>query len=263
MVCTAIVWKAAADLPDGRLHLTVLDVGSGDAALVESPTGRFVLVDGGPSPIRISQYMGERLPFFHRKLDAVILAGNRYGHVAGLAGVAERFEIGNLMVLGNPGGSAYADLVETQRGKGAAVFDGEVGHRLELGGGADIELVGMGTDGGILMVNHGEVRILLASGADPELIRRLLDDGSVAPVQVAVLAGGGAEAVNPQAWLDLLDPWLAIISLQAGNQYGLPSPTVLERLEGRTVLRTDLHGWIRMSSDGERVWVETERAQPK
>jgi competence protein ComEC len=78
-----------------------------------------------------------------------------------------------------------------------------------------------------------------------------------------VLAGGGAEAVNPQAWLDLLDPWLAIISLQAGNQYGLPSPTVLERLEGRTVLRTDLHGWIRMSSDGERVWVETERAQPK
>lgn len=261
MVCTAIVWKAVADRPDGRLHVTVLDVGSGDAVLVESPTGRYVLIDGGPSPIEISKLLGERLPLFHRQLDYVILAGDRYGQVAGLAGIAERFPIGTLMVLGDPAGSAYANLIMTQMESGNTVLQGEVGHRLELGAGSDIELIGNGANGGILIIGHGSMRILLASGSDPDLIARLLEEGGSGPVQVAVLGGGGGEAVNPKAWLNQLDPWIAIISVEAGNEYGLPSPSVLEHLAGRIVLRTDQHGWIRITSDGERMWVRTERAR--
>jgi beta-lactamase superfamily II metal-dependent hydrolase len=50
-----------------------------------------------------------------------------------------------------------------------------------------------------------------------------------------------------------------MISVEAGNSRGLPSPTVLEALEGTTVLRTDLHGWVELTSDGEHLWVEVER----
>ncbi len=61
-IAAVLVWRAAAHAPDGRLHLTVLDVGSGDALLVQTPSGRFLLVDGGPSPSRLSDALGRRLP---------------------------------------------------------------------------------------------------------------------------------------------------------------------------------------------------------
>ena len=44
-----LVWRAVLAAPDGRLHVTLLDVGSGDAVLVQTPTGRTLLIDGGPS----------------------------------------------------------------------------------------------------------------------------------------------------------------------------------------------------------------------
>ena len=44
-----VVWKAAFNAPDNRLHVTILDVGTGDAVLIQSPSGRSVLINGGPS----------------------------------------------------------------------------------------------------------------------------------------------------------------------------------------------------------------------
>ncbi len=52
---------------------------------------------------------------------------------------------------------------------------------------------------------------------------------------------------------------MALISVEVGNREGLPAPEVLGALAGRTVLRTDQHGWIELVSDGERLWVEVER----
>jgi beta-lactamase superfamily II metal-dependent hydrolase len=56
-----------------------------------------------------------------------------------------------------------------------------------------------------------------------------------------------------------LQPQGAIISVDTGNLKSLPSEEVLQSLEGITVLRTDLHGWIHMETDGEGLWVEVER----
>jgi hypothetical protein len=36
------------------LHVTLLDVGSGDGLLIQTPTGRSLLVDGGSNPSRLS-----------------------------------------------------------------------------------------------------------------------------------------------------------------------------------------------------------------
>ncbi|NIS81177.1 MAG: hypothetical protein GTO14_13450, partial [Anaerolineales bacterium] len=69
---TGLTWRFIADLPDGRLHLTTLDLGGGDAVLIESPSGRFVLIDGGPSPIALSEALGRRLPSLDRHLDWIV-----------------------------------------------------------------------------------------------------------------------------------------------------------------------------------------------
>jgi competence protein ComEC len=59
--------------------------------------------------------------------------------------------------------------------------------------------------------------------------------------------------------LESLNPQLALVSVEAGNRRGLPSAVVLEALAGTTVLRTDVNGWIHISTDGERMWTEVER----
>jgi beta-lactamase superfamily II metal-dependent hydrolase len=56
-----------------------------------------------------------------------------------------------------------------------------------------------------------------------------------------------------------LRPQVVVISVSAADQEGLPCPETLELLQGYTILRTDRHGWIELSSDGEQMWVEVER----
>lgn len=259
-VCTGLAWRAAVDLPDGKLHLTVLDVGPGDAILIESPTGRFALIDGGPSPIALSDALGRRLPLFQRALDIVLVAGDADDQLMGLTGIADRFPIG-AVVLGAPAsGRAYAALVDDINRAGRSVATIEAGGRIDLGGGAFIEVIAAGEHGSVLQLEHGRWRALLAPGVDPPLMAELLGRGDLPKVNVLLLPDGGFAGVNSPAWLETLNPQLALVSVEAGSRRGLPSPVVLDALAGTTVLRTDVNGWIHVSTDGEQMWTEVERA---
>jgi len=100
---------------------------------------------------------------------------------------------------------------------------------------------------------------MLAPATDPDLVSELMERGDLPPVALPLLLDGGFAGVNRPAWLDALRPQLALISVEAGNRRGLPSPIVLDHLAGTTVLRTDVNGWIRVSTDGESMWTEGER----
>jgi competence protein ComEC len=69
---------------------------------------------------------------------------------------------------------------------------------------------------------------------------------------------GSAYSSSP-AFLEAVQPLTAIVSVGRDNRFGLPAPETLERLEPRPVFRTDVHGDIEISTDGERLWVEVER----
>ena len=75
LVGAVLVWQAVLNQPDGKLHMTVLDVGDGEAVLIESPEGRYVLIGGGESATRLADGLGRSLPLFHRKLDMLVVAG--------------------------------------------------------------------------------------------------------------------------------------------------------------------------------------------
>jgi len=256
---SGLAWRAAVDQPDGMLHLTVLDVGSGDATLIESPSGRFMLINGGSSTIALSDALGRRLPLFYRALDVVLVAGNSEDQLAGLAGVPGRFPIGALVLAAPPSGRAYTALVEEVTQAGRPVTTMVPGQVIDLGQGATLEVIAGDDHGSVLQLVHGRWRAVLAQSADPPLVAQLLKSGELSEVQVLVLPDGGFAGVNPPAWLDALRPQLALISVEAGNRRGLPSPVVLDHLAGTTVLRTDVNGWIRVSTDGEQMWAEVER----
>jgi competence protein ComEC len=94
-VLAVSVWRVGLSAPDGRLHVTVLDVSrgsqSGDGLLVRTPGGRNLLIDGGPSATRLSDALGRRLPLNDRGLDWLVVAAPSDENMTSLPQVLDRF----------------------------------------------------------------------------------------------------------------------------------------------------------------------------
>ncbi len=74
-----------------------------------------------------------------------------------------------------------------------------------------------------------------------------------------LLADCGYAPVNPPEWIAKLQPQVVLLSVGAGDPDGRPSPETLEAVSDYSLLRTDRNGWIELSTDGERMWVEVEK----
>ena len=109
--CVAAVVVTAANRPDGFVRVTVLDVGQGDAILVEGGRGGRLLVDGGPDPDRLLVALDGRLPPWDRRIDARPDHPHE-DHVAGLALLLDRYRVGRTLEPGmigpGPGYRAWA-----------------------------------------------------------------------------------------------------------------------------------------------------------
>ncbi len=109
LTLTLLTWQAVILAPDGRLHVTVLDVGSGDAVLIQTPGGKYVLVDGGPSATRLSDALGRRLPVWGGGLDTLVVAATGPEQVGGLPYTLERF-LPRQVLWAGPATGDYAAL---------------------------------------------------------------------------------------------------------------------------------------------------------
>ena len=263
----AAVGVAAANRPDGAVHVTVLDVGQGDAILVEGGRGGRLLVDGGPDPDRLLVSLDARIPAWDRRIDLLVLTHPHEDHVAGLALLLERYRIGHVfepgMIGPGPGYRAWRSGLERLglRPQPLATGDrfgldsiafrvlwpdpGSVPPR-PPDGGTSINNVSI-----VLLGTVGRERFLLAGdieeGIDPILLARGLPR-----VDLLKVAHHGSRTSSTAAFLDAVRPRVAIVSAGAGNPYGHPTAATLARLaaRGALVLRTDRNGAVETILDG-------------
>jgi competence ComEA-like helix-hairpin-helix protein len=115
----------------------------------------------------------------------------------------------------------------------------------------------------ILRLTHGDNCILFTGDAEAPTERVLLQRG-VEPCNVLKVAHHGSEHSTTDAWLRAIQPDIGVISAGNGNRYGHPARETLERLHraGTDVYRTDLHGTIRLESDGRELRISTEKLPP-
>lgn len=260
LIVTSLTWQAALASPDGNLHVTILDVGSGDAVLIQTPAGRYVLVDGGPSASRLSDALGRRLPLFHRQLDVLIVAGGKENQVSALPRVVERFPPTEVLWAGPRNASYEARyLDETLNELGIPVRQAEAGQALDLGDDARLEILTIGDQGAVLLLSWDNFRMVIPSGADFDSIQVLEMGKEIGPVTALLLADSGYAPINPPEWIVNLHPQAAVVSVAAGDFSGLPSAETMEALEGYSLFRTDHHGWIQISTDGFSFWVNVAR----
>ncbi len=275
-LAVAIVVLAAATRPDGRVHVTVLDVGQGDAILVTGPSGGRMLVDGGPDPDRLLVALDGRLPPWDRRIDLVVLTHPHEDHVAGLPLLLDRYRVGRVAEPGMPGlGPGYRAFVA------ALAAHGMVAAHLGAGGSFALDGVAFDVlwptpasvpaepsdDGNV--VNDCSIvllgafegrRFLLTGDAEADVEHELVARGLP---RVDLLKAGhhGSRTSTTDELVAALRPRVAAISVGADNDYGHPAAEVLARLEaaGAMVLRTDLVGTIDVALDADGLEVRTER----
>jgi competence protein ComEC len=259
-ILAVLVWRIVLSGPDGRLHMTLLDVGTGDSILIQAPSGRNVLIDGGPSTRMLSESLGRRLPFGQRTLDWLVIAAAGEGQTGGLPRNLERFPPKNVLWAGPTQGSYPArDLQARLADTDIPVVPALKGQILDLGDGAKLQVLEVGKRGAVLLLEWDSFRVLLPIGLDFETLEGLQSRTDLGEVTVLLLAESGYAPVNPREWIDELNPKVVLLSVAAGDKDGLPSPVTLEAVEGYNLLRTDRNGWVKLSTDSEQLWIEVER----
>jgi len=255
-----LVWRAALAVPDKLMHLTFLDVGSADALLIKTPSGKSVLVNGGPSVSTLADEMGRRLPSFNRRLDWLIVAGTEEDDVAALPRILERYPPDAVLWSGNTQASFSSRVLnEYLSMQDIFVTNAEPEQVLDLGEGATMRVLTTGPRGAVLLIEWESFRALLPIGMSFEALDALQEGASVGPVSLLSLADSGYAASNPPEWIAHLNPQLVVLSVDAADQNGMPDREVLERVEDYALLRTDQNGWIEITTNGKQMWVNVER----
>jgi competence protein ComEC len=252
-------------------RLTVLDVGQGDAILLESRTGARMLIDGGPDPARLMLLLDERIPPWDRRLDIVVLTHPHEDHVAGLVRVLERYSVGRVYEPGmhgpGPGWRAWDELLRRGPPRGTLA----TGQRIVLGEiGLDVLWPDPGTvalepgatgriinDTSIVLLGEANGRRFLLTGDAEDDVDPVLLGRGLPHVDVLKVAHHGSATATSQPLLDVLRPSVAVISVGAHNDYGHPAPSTVERLRGTgaRVYRTDRDGSVAIDlrTDGVTV----------
>jgi competence protein ComEC len=262
-VVTIFVWRAGFAAPDGKLHITLLNVSSGgqsgDGVLIRTPGGRSLLIDGGPSATRLSDGLGQRLPPTDRGLDWLVVAAPGNAQTRSLPDVLDRFHPDSVLWAGPTHGTSsdralQAALVRAGIGQVLA----QEGNTLDLGDGAVLRILTVGSRGATLLLEWDNFRMLLPMGVNLGDMAELEYGKAIGNVTALLLADGGYAPSNPPEWIANLRPQVVLVSVSAADLEGLPSPETLEALQGYTMLRTDRNGWIELTTDGEQMWVEAE-----
>lgn len=261
-IALLLVSRAAVAIPDRLLHITFLDVGSADAVLIKTPSGKSVLVNGGPSVTILSDQLGRRLSALNRTLDWLVIASTEEDQVAALPRVIERYPPDAVLWSGNEQGSFSARVLDEYLTlQTIDVTLAEKDQVLELGEGATLTILTTGPRGSVLLIEWQNFRALLPVGMSFEAMDELRNGASVGPVSVLLIADSGYAPSNPPDWVAHLNPELIVLNVAAGDIDGMPDSETLETIKEYSLLRTDQNGWIEITTNGEQMWVNVERNQ--
>jgi competence protein ComEC len=259
----------------GRLEVTVLDVGQGDAIFVAFPDGRTLLVDAGglsgsflEQGYRAGPDVGEEVvsQFLWwrriRRLDAVALTHAHHDHMGGLPAVLDNFRVRALWVGRDAAVAAYDDLLRQAAARGVRVEHRHRGDHFQWG-----EVAGeflwpetlepvrrpSNDDSLVLRLQWGAVRLLLPGDIERRTENRLVaDDGAELAADFLKVPHHGSRTSSTEVFLEQVHPHWAVVSAGADNPYGHPAPEVLARYRqlGIAVWRTDRDGAVTVVTDG-------------
>jgi len=272
LIAAILVWAVALTSPDDKLHVTFLDVGQGDAILIQAPSGKDILIDGGPDFQKINLELSEKLPFWDRTIDLVVCTQPQADHITGLVEVIQRYKVKQVLEPGlSYNSSIYQEWLNVVENKRMEHNIARAGQEIDLGSGIKMEVLNppeglfeetshdVDNNGVVLRLTWGKFSFLFTADIREEAEFNLIGQRANLKSTVLKIAHHGSSTSTSQQFLAAVDPEVTVICVGADNPFGHPSPDVMERLIDRlgedNVYRTDKDGTIEFITDGERLWV--------
>jgi competence protein ComEC len=263
---------------DGKLEITVLDVGQGDSLFIVSPQGKTLLIDGGgafggfagqgnrgidPGEEAVSPYLWSR---GFQKIDVVALTHAHQDHIGGLVAILENFRVGELWIGREVRSAALAKVEQLARDRNIPMEHETQRSAFKWGNlegkffwpetsSAAPSSQAKNDDSLVLKLRYEDRGVLLPGDAEKEAERGMLAENGQDELQAEVLKIGhhGSKNSTTPEFLAAVKPRLAIISVGEDNPYGHPNAELLERLSNANVriLRTDRDGAVHILMNGQ------------
>ncbi|NTV48257.1 MAG: DNA internalization-related competence protein ComEC/Rec2 [Geobacteraceae bacterium] len=259
----------ATTASDGRLHITMLSVGQAESLLLKLPDGSALLIDGGGYLHETGNDFGQRLlaPALGAlrtvRVDTMIATHDHPDHSGGLPFIIKNFPVGQFW-----SGPEVSAEVQRELLKGSVlqrtITAGDV---LALPGPVTITVLSpagydkIQADGDesstneqslVFRLSYGTFSMIFCADAGFEAELRMLAGRYDLKSTVLKVGHHGSRYSTSEAFLEKVKPALALISVGAGNRFGLPSARTVDLLRSKKipVYRTDRDGTIELVTDG-------------
>lgn len=251
-------WSLQAD---GKLHIRFLSVGQGDSALITTPSGKIIVIDGGPDWSTLED-LGKYLPFFRRRIDLLMLSHPNLDHLASFPEILKRYRVGMIAMtgIGNtlPKYNQIFALSETQS---IPILRMSAGKTLELGDGVLLTILwppekmpsgftkNVNDTSVVARLEYKNHRVLFTGDMERPAEETLVRAHADLNADILKVPHHGSRTSSSTGFLLAIHPSLAVISV-GENSHGHPRPEIIDRLRavGAEVKRTDEDGMV------EVVW---------
>lgn len=265
-----VAHRPAIDVSKDSCRLTFLDVGQGDAILIQTPDHQDVVIDGGPSS-DVSRQLGAYLGFGDNDIEMLILTHPDADHLTGALAILQEWPVKTILTTGVIAPTKlwqrWHDEISTHDGVVTGV---QAGQKYSLGKFLTIDILspvqswvdipyttpaanGRGgindTSIGTKITCAGSTMLAIGDASDA-VEKKLLASGRDLHVDLLKAGHHGSKFSSTHDFLRAVEPDLAVVTVGAKNRYGHPHPTMLERFRGFNipVYRTDLEGTLRFMS---------------
>ena len=253
---------------NGQLEVCFIDCGQGDCILIKSPTGKYMLVDGGKTE------KGKNIIDFLRgqgvKQLAVVVGTHPHSdYIGGLAKIINTFPVEKVYlprVTHNT--TAFETLLKAIKGKNLKISTARQGEEIPLEG-IKARFIGpvgenyedINNYSAVIRIDYGDNSFILTGDAEEISEKEMIDSGEKLKADVLKVGHHGSSSSTCLAFLKAVAPQYAVIMCGVDNDYGHPHRETLAALDavGVKVYRTDLHGTIIMKSDGQKINIDTVR----
>jgi len=247
IILAFLIFLVVYEWPDNKLRLTMCDVGQGDS-LVFSKGYSQVLVDVGPENGDINSCLEKLIPFWDKRIEAVIITHSDNDHSGALDRLMSHYQVDKIIT--SPGSiSELTKMIDDRslvlsvwKGTDFTWLSGKVSVLWPESADSDYEDENLNSL--VTLWKFGEVSILLTGDIDTRVEEKLITSGNIKPVTILKISHHGSKTSSSEPFLGILQPSQAWISVGKDNRYGHPSPEVLDSIQkmGIELIRTDLKG---------------------